>query len=205
MYSRNLLVNLTLAYEIVTSCRIETNNRKNCICTINSAGTCHFCNFRQLVLLFCLCTSNEMRAWGATAWGMRERGTVKPLLSYFLLSYGVAAGWLTASREGVSGTRQLAHSSLFWPVIGTSYILHVPALSKISEVSLYRGGAIRDIERVEWTTHSIYLLKCIRDAWKAIILNNKKKNLWIGIRILLPHRLYKLGKKTRIDSHNYFP
>ena len=44
--------------------------------------------------------------------------TVKPLLSYFHLSYGAggAAGCLMASREGVSGTRQLAHSSSFWPV-----------------------------------------------------------------------------------------
>ena len=41
--------------------------------------------------------------------------TVKPLLSYFLLSYVVAAGWLMVSREGVSGTRQwltLARSGL---------------------------------------------------------------------------------------------
>ena len=29
------------------------------------------------------------------------------------------AGWLMVSREGRSGTRQLAHSSSFWPVIGT--------------------------------------------------------------------------------------
>ena len=63
--------------------------------------------------------------------------TVKPLSSYFLLSYGVAAGWLMVSRDGVSGTRQLAHSSSFWPVIGTSNIFHVPALSKIREVSLH--------------------------------------------------------------------
>ena len=56
-----------------------------------------------------------------------------------LLSYGVAASWLMASREGVSGTRQLAHASSFWPVIGTSYILHVPALSTIREVSLHIG------------------------------------------------------------------
>ena len=65
--------------------------------------------------------------------------TVKPVLSYLLLSYGVTAGWLMASREGISGTRQLAHSSSFWPVIGisTSYISHVSALSKIREVSLY--------------------------------------------------------------------
>ena len=62
---------------------------------------------------------------------------MKRLLSYFLLSYGGAAGCLMASREGVSGTRQLAHSSSFWPVIGTPYILHAPALSKIREVSLY--------------------------------------------------------------------
>ena len=40
-----------------------------------------------------------------------------------------------ASRERVSGTRPLAHSSSFCPVIGTSYILHVPALSKIIWVS----------------------------------------------------------------------
>ena len=49
--------------------------------------------------------------------------TVKPLLSY-----GVAGVWLMAITEGVSGMRQLAHSSSFWPVIGTSYILHIPAL-----------------------------------------------------------------------------
>ena len=62
--------------------------------------------------------------------------TVIPLLSHFLLSYGVAGGWLMASKEEVSGTRQLAHFSSFWPMIGTSYILHAPALSKIREVPL---------------------------------------------------------------------
>ena len=53
--------------------------------------------------------------------------TVKPLLSYFPLSYGGAAGWLIVSRGRDS-----------WLILtGSSYILHVSALSKLREVSLY--------------------------------------------------------------------
>ena len=83
---------------------------------------------------------------------------VTPFLSYFLLSCGVTAGWLMASREGVSGTRQLAHSSLFWPVIGTSYILHVPALCKVREISLYV---------VYYHTHSKNIDKCGKSPQRA--------------------------------------
>ena len=72
--------------------------------------------------------------------------TVKPFLSYFLLSFSVAADWSMASREGVSGTlTQLAYSSSFWPVIGSSYILHVPALRGYTSVNAENLGDFRKL------------------------------------------------------------
>ena len=65
--------------------------------------------------------------------------TAKPLLSYLRRRRRLVDG----CREGVSGTWQLAHSSSFWPVIGTLYILYVSTLIKIREVSLYKQVAIK--------------------------------------------------------------
>ena len=91
----------------------------------------------MLALLFFILTIEHFGKFGCKTIRQQRVSTVKPLLFYFLLSYDGADGWLMASREGVSGTRQLGHSSSFWPVIGISYILHVNGLSKIKEVSLF--------------------------------------------------------------------